>query len=81
MIFEKYHGLGNDYLVYDPNKNQMNLNKERIRLICDRNFGLGSDGILEGPLLNESGLKFRVWNPDGSEAEISGNGIRIFSRY
>lgn len=81
MIFEKYHGLGNDYLVYDPNKNQMNLNKERIRLICDRNFGLGSDGILEGPLPNENGLKFRVWNPDGSEAEISGNGIRIFSRY
>lgn len=44
VTFEKYHCMGNDYLVYDPNKNEMELNEENIRLICDRNFGVGSDG-------------------------------------
>ena len=41
VTFEKYHCMGNDYLVYDPNKNEMELNEENIRLICDRNFGVG----------------------------------------
>lgn len=82
MIFEKYHALGNDYLVYDPTKfNHSFTDKETIR-ICHRNFGLGSDGILVGPLPSEKadfGLK--ILNPDGSEAEKSGNGLRIFARY
>lgn len=81
ITLEKYHGLGNDYLVYDPKKNQMELNRERIRLICDRNFGAGSDGILYGPVFEDGKISVRIFNPDGSEAEKSGNGVRIFSKY
>jgi diaminopimelate epimerase len=80
MRFSKYHGLGNDYLVMD----EMSLmqDPERIRTICDRNFGIGSDGILFGPLPSKSALAgLRIFNPDGSEAEKSGNGIRIFCRH
>jgi diaminopimelate epimerase len=80
MRFSKYHGLGNDYLVID----EMSLmeSPERIRVICDRNFGIGSDGILFGPLPSKSALAgLRIFNPDGSEAEKSGNGIRIFCRH
>lgn len=79
--FYKYHALGNDYIVIDPNKSTLALTDNNIRLICHRNFGVGSDGILYGPLLEEGRLRLRILNPDGSEAEKSGNGIRIFSRY
>ena len=44
IVLEKYHGLGNDYFVFDPNKNELKLTKENVRMICDRNFGMGSDG-------------------------------------
>jgi diaminopimelate epimerase len=82
MVVEKYHGLGNDYLVYDPRKNAMALNEEKIKLICDRNFGCGSDGILFGPIMENDGkVRVKIFNPDGSEAEKSGNGVRIFSKY
>ncbi len=81
ITFERYHGLGNDYLVYDPQINDLELNEERIRLICDRNFGCGSDGILFGPIIEEDRIRVRIYNPDGSEAEKSGNGVRIFSKY
>ena len=50
-------------------------------MICDRNEGLGADGILEGPILKEEGMYVKVWNPDGSESETSGNGVRIFAKY
>ncbi|AIF51279.1 diaminopimelate epimerase [Pelosinus sp. UFO1] len=79
--FYKYHALGNDYIVIDPNKTRVNLSEENIRLICHRNFGIGSDGILYGPLFQNDSIYLRILNPDGSEAEKSGNGIRIFSRY
>lgn len=79
--FFKYHALGNDYIVMDPNKSDYPLSEENIRLICHRNFGVGSDGILYGPLLEGGGTRLRILNPDGSEAEKSGNGIRIFARY
>lgn len=81
VIVEKYHGLGNDYLIYDPAKNTMPLNEERVRLICNRNFGAGADGILEGPLFLTDSADVKIWNPDGSLAEKSGNGIRIFAKY
>mgnify|MGYP003373920554 FL=1 len=78
----KYEALGNDYLVIDPKFCDFELNKDNIIKICDRNFGCGSDGILYGPFLNLSGeISFKIFNPDGSEAEKSGNGIRIFSKY
>ena len=81
--FYKYHGLGNDYIVIDPNKLNFNLvlNEENIKLICHRNFGVGSDGILFGPIIKDNKISFKIFNPDGSEAEKSGNGIRIFALY
>jgi diaminopimelate epimerase len=84
MRFHKYHALGNDYIVLDPVDFPLWTvpSLAQIRVVCHRNFGVGSDGILWGPLPSkraEFGL--RIFNPDGSEAEKSGNGIRIFSRY
>ncbi|MBD7911859.1 MULTISPECIES: diaminopimelate epimerase [Clostridium] len=81
IILKKYHGLGNDYIIYDPNRNKLDLNTKRVRLICDRHFGVGSDGILFGPIWEGGQIKLRIFNPDGSEAEKSGNGVRIFSKY
>lgn len=85
MRFHKYHALGNDYIVCDPVdfpqwKDAPSV--AQIRVVCHRNFGVGSDGILWGPLPSEkSDFGLRIFNPDGSEAEKSGNGLRIFSRY
>jgi len=81
IYFKKYHGLGNDYLVIDPNVSDVRLSPESIRLICDRNFGIGSDGILYGPIKGGDIPELRIFNPDGSEAEKSGNGLRIFAKY
>ena len=82
MKYSKYHALGNDYIVIHPADFKNEISPDVIRLICHRNYGVGSDGILLGPFDNKScdfGLK--IYNPDGSEAEKSGNGIRIFARY
>jgi len=79
--FHKYHALGNDYIIIDPNTANFHLNETAIKLICDRHFGIGSDGILYGPIITEEKIELKIFNPDGSEAEKSGNGIRIFSRY
>jgi diaminopimelate epimerase len=82
MKFVKYHALGNDYVIIDPAHCPELPVPEAIRRICHRNFGLGSDGILWGPLPSEKApFGLRIFNPDGSEAEKSGNGLRIFSRY
>lgn len=81
ITLRKYHGLGNDYLVYDPIRNDALLQERQIRQLCSRNIGVGADGILYGPILEDNEIKVRIFNPDGSEAEKSGNGIRIFSRY
>ena len=81
VVLEKYHGLGNDYFVFDPNKNELELTRENVKLVCNKNFGMGSDGILEGPILKDDGLYVRIWNPDGSNAGQSGNGVRIFAKY
>lgn len=81
MKFSKYHALGNDYIVIDPLKSGVtSFTQDEIRKICDRNFGVGSDGILFGPFSKER-FELKIYNPDGSEAEKSGNGVRIFSRY
>ena len=84
MRFFKYHALGNDYLVMDPRDfpSERPLETAQIRAICHRNFGVGSDGILWGPLATtKAQFGLRIFNPDGSEAEKSGNGLRIFSRF
>lgn len=80
--FYKYHGLGNDYLVICPAHPDDRLPGDRIRRICHRNYGMGADGILLGPLkTGKADFALRIYNPDGSEAEKSGNGLRIFARY
>ncbi len=82
MKFYKYHGLGNDYIVIDPADHPAELTEAEICTICHRNFGIGSDGILLGPIsTDQADFAVRIFNPDGSEAEKSGNGLRIFSRY
>jgi diaminopimelate epimerase len=84
MRFFKYHALGNDYLVMNPADypGWTQPTAEQIRAICHRHFGAGSDGILWGPLrATKAQFGLRIFNPDGSEAEKSGNGLRIFSRY
>ena len=77
----KYQGLGNDYLVLDPNKNRVQLQGKKIALLCQRGFGLGADGILYGPIEIDGKMGVRIFNSDGSEAAISGNGVRIFAKY
>jgi diaminopimelate epimerase len=85
MRFHKYHALGNDYIVLDPRDFPAWApapTVDQIRVVCHRNFGVGSDGILWGPLPSQqSEFGLRIFNPDGSEAEKSGNGLRIFSRF
>jgi diaminopimelate epimerase len=79
--FFRGHGLGNDYLVVDPNALTFKLTPKNIQLICNRNWGLGSDGILALVPSKKADFGLRIFNPDGSEAEKSGNGLRIFARY
>lgn len=79
MHFWKYQALGNDYIVMDG-RAQAPPAADLVRRICDRHFGVGSDGILWHEEA-DAGLALRIYNPDGSEAEKSGNGLRIFARY
>ena len=81
MRYCKYHALGNDYTVVCPDTFGIELSPDIVRVICHRNYGIGSDGILYGPLDSPScDFGLRIFNPDGSEAEKSGNGLRIFAR-
>ena len=82
FAFTKYHALGNDYIVIDPEDLPAPLTTAQVKTICHRNYGVGSDGILLGPLpADNARFGLKIYNPDGSEAEKSGNGLRIFSRY
>jgi diaminopimelate epimerase len=80
--FSKYHALGNDYLVVEHTSWGVELSTSTIRQLCHRNFGIGSDGVLlHLPPNADNAFRLRIYNPDGSEAEKSGNGLRIFARY
>ena len=82
MHFFRYHALGNDYIVIPQSEVPGALTPALARRICDRNYGIGSDGILLH--VNDAGgdpFELRIFNPDGSESEKSGNGLRIFARY
>jgi len=79
--FFRGHGLGNDYIVMEPKVLTFKLTPKNIALICNRNWGLGSDGILALVASKKADFGLRIFNPDGSEAEKSGNGLRIFARY
>lgn len=79
--FTKSHGLGNDYLVFEEKSLSFDLTPEAVRLLCDRRLGLGADGILLMVDSEKSDFGLRIFNPDGSEAEKSGNGLRIFAKF
>ena len=78
MRFEKWQALGNDYVIVEAEGLPWELTPERVRRLCDPHTGIGSDGILELSPPDEAGFvaRLRIFNPDGSEAELSGNGAR-----
>ena len=78
MRFEKWQALGNDYLIFESDELPWELTVERVKRLCDQHFGVGSDGILllSPPADSAHVADLRIFNPDGSEAELSGNGAR-----
>jgi diaminopimelate epimerase len=78
IAFEKWQALGNDYLIFEERALAFALTPERLRRICDPHTGIGSDGVLLLSEPTEAGFvaRLRIFNPDGSEAELSGNGAR-----
>ena len=81
MQLSKWHGLGNDYLLVERATLDVPLTPELVKRICDYHFGVGSDGILEVVSANGAEADVVIWNPDGSTAELSGNGTRIAARW
>ena len=83
MRFEKWTALGNDYLIVEAEQLPWDLSEERIGRLCDPHFGVGSDGILllSAPESTAYVAELRIFNPDGSEAELSGNGARQAALY
>src|SRR5438094_1426779 len=81
MRFSKWHGLGNDYLLVERAELDVPLNPENVQRLCDYHFGVGSDGILEVVSADGDSAELVIWNPDGSTAELSGNGTRIAARW
>lgn len=79
MRFHKYQALGNDYVVLEGGGPAPT--PALVRALCDRRYGVGGDGVLVEDRTPEGGVAVRIYNPDGSEAEKSGNGLRIFARY
>ncbi|WP_409200185.1 diaminopimelate epimerase [Methanobrevibacter sp. DSM 116169] len=82
--FGKLHGLGNDYVIIDESKGEIIPEDEKAevcRFLGDRHFGVGSDGILFVYPSDEADIGYRMFNPDGSEAEMCGNGIRCFGKF
>ncbi len=79
--FVKGHGLGNDYIVLEGKDLDFPLTPLAVQRLCHRNWGIGSDGILLRVDSSKADFGLRIFNPDGSEAEKSGNGLRIFAKY
>ena len=75
------HGLGNEYIVLDSANVGFKLTAQAIKRLCNIHFGIGSDGIVMKVPSSRADFGFRVYNPDGSEAEKSGNGLRILCKY
>lgn len=79
--FFKGHGLGNDYLALDPAELDFPLTPANVRRLCDRTTGVGADGLAVLAKTRRADFGCRIFNPDGSEAERSGNGLRVFARW
>ena len=80
-FFIKSHGLGNEYIVLDDDNINFEINTNSIIRLCNVNYGIGSDGILLKVKSDKADFGLKIFNPDGSEAEKSGNGLRIFCKY
>ena len=82
LEFTKMNGAGNDFVVVDNRDNSIQLSKDQIEKICDRNRGVGADGFLAvEPAQNGADFRMRYYNADGGEAEMCGNGARCFGRF
>ncbi len=81
MKFSKWHGLGNDYLLVERAEVGSPLEAPLVRRLCDYHLGVGSDGVLEVLAVDGPRAEIVIWNPDGSTAELSGNGTRIAARW
>ena len=83
IYFWKMHGLGNDYIVIDNRNEKIKGNRavELAKKLCERHFSVGADGLLLISSSKAAEAKMRIFNPDGSEAEMCGNGIRCFAKY
>jgi len=81
--FSKMHGLGNDFIMINDLDENLNNYSKLAKKLCDRHFGIGADGIIliQNSQQNEADFKMRIFNSDGSEAEMCGNGIRCFAHY
>lgn len=81
--FWKMHGLGNDYIVIDNRESIINNPEEAAKKLCRRRFSIGADGLilLQNPTFNQADFKMRIFNRDGSEAEMCGNGIRCAAKF
>lgn len=80
-ILLKYHTEDKDYLIYDIRKNRMQLDERMMRMICSRNFGLGTEGILVGPLNSRNGIGMKLYLPDGREAQQEENDLEVSGQY
>ncbi len=81
MKFYKYQGAGNDFILFDPGIAPKDLEPDHIRFLCDRHFGIGADGVLFIQPSEKADFFMRIFNSDGSEAEMCGNGIRCFVKH
>jgi len=81
MRLSKWQALGNDYLLVEQAELTQPLTPDRVRELCDYHYGVGSDGLLEIMSTNGTRAEIRIWNPDGSTAELSGNGVRIVAAW
>lgn len=81
MKFTKMHGIANDYVVLNGFKDAIPSPGRFAKKLCDRRFGVGSDGLLVVLPSRKADFRMRMFNPDGSEAEMCGNGIRCFGKY
>jgi diaminopimelate epimerase len=84
LLFHKMHGLGNDYIIIDESTEELipeDKKEDIVKELCTRGFSIGADGVIFVSPSNISDIKFRIFNSDGSEAEMCGNGIRCFGKY
>ena len=81
LQFTKMQGTGNDFVVLDNQAGNIDFSPELVRYVCNRHFGIGADGILSVEKSDCADLRMRIFNSDGSEPEMCGNGIRCFARY